>query len=107
LPMSWKETNVEEQRMLFIAEWLQHDASISALCREFGISRKTGYHLVARYAQAGLTGLRDHSRAPLAHPNAVSPEMEQRSLQARASGPAGPATPLGHNVLRGGTRSYG
>ena len=83
--MSWKETCVEEQRLLFIAQWLQHEASMSVLCREFGISRKTGYQLVDRYTQAGVSGLRDRSRAPLAHPNAVSPEMEQRILQARAT----------------------
>jgi transposase InsO family protein len=37
---------------------------MSDLCREFGISEKTGYKFKARYEQLGVFGLTDQSRAP-------------------------------------------
>jgi len=43
--MPWKETNVYEERMKFIIAWKQGDWTMSDLCREFGISRVTGYKL--------------------------------------------------------------
>ncbi len=35
---------------------------MAMLCREFGISRKTGYKLYGRYRDIGLEGLTDRSR---------------------------------------------
>jgi hypothetical protein len=34
------------------------------LCREFGISRKTGYKIFDRYQDCGVQGLTDRSRRP-------------------------------------------
>lgn len=42
---------------------------MSALCREFGISRVTGYKVYNRYKDCGLDGLRDRSRRPNRHAN--------------------------------------
>ena len=39
--MPWKETSVVEERLRFVARLLEGEA-MSELCREFGISRKTG-----------------------------------------------------------------
>jgi len=37
---------------------------MAGLCREFGISRKTGYKILTRYNEIGLEGLTDRSRRP-------------------------------------------
>ncbi len=40
---------------------------MTALCEEFGISRKTGYKWLERYRERGVAGLEERSRAPRAH----------------------------------------
>ena len=40
--MPWKETSPVKQRKEFIDAYRAKDASISGLCRRFGISRTTG-----------------------------------------------------------------
>jgi len=55
--MSWKETCVMDQKMSFVVA-CQHGAeNFSELCRHFGISRKTGYKWLERYACEGVIGL--------------------------------------------------
>lgn len=85
--MPWKETCSMDERMKFIGWYLQHEWSMAALCRAFGVSRKTGYKLVRRYLELGLEGLKDMSRAPHYHPNAVSVDVEQHIVAARAQHP--------------------
>lgn len=81
--MSWKETCPMDQRLQFIGLYLSHEYSMAALCRQFGISRKTGYKLVQRYIQEGVCGLSDRSRAPHNHSNQVSLLVEQLILDTR------------------------
>src|SRR5262245_63857007 len=59
--MPWKECHVEDERLRFIARLLDGE-SMTALCAEFGISRKTGYKIYDRYKDCGLQGLTDRSR---------------------------------------------
>jgi len=54
--------DVREQ---FILRAKSPNASISGLCREFKISRKTGYKWLQRFEERGVEGLRDQSRRPL------------------------------------------
>lgn len=56
---------------------------MAELCRHFGIARKTGYEIVARWRQQGAEGLKDRSRAPLAHPNQTAVEVEAAVLALR------------------------
>ena len=56
---------------------------MTALCKRFGISRKTGYKILARYAREGPEALRDRSRAPLVHPNQTPAELESEILRVR------------------------
>ena len=37
---------------------------MAPLCREFHISRKTGYKIFDRYKECGLEGISDRSRRP-------------------------------------------
>lgn len=47
-----------------------------ALCRAFGISRKTGYKIFSRYKQMGIEGLTDRSRRPYRHANQLPFQIE-------------------------------
>jgi transposase InsO family protein len=58
------------------------------LCRQFGISRKTGYKWLKRYQEEGLGGLADQSRRPQHSPNQTLPEVEQVIMEARQAHPA-------------------
>ena len=50
--MSWKESKVMDERLKFVARLLEGE-KMSPLCREFGISRKTGYKVYQRYRESG------------------------------------------------------
>jgi len=63
------------------------DRTMSELCRQFGVSRKTGYKLVRRFEEGGVEGLKDRSRAPWSHPNATPSEVEALVVQARLEHP--------------------
>jgi putative transposase len=52
-----------DERLKFIARLLEGE-KMATLCREFGISRVTGYKIFNRYKDCGLDGLYDRSRAP-------------------------------------------
>jgi transposase len=54
---------------------------MAPLCREFGISRKTGYKILTRYNAIGLDGLTDRSRRPSLR--AIGVEMAARPLSRR------------------------
>jgi putative transposase len=49
---------------------------MTALCEEFGISRKTGYKIFQRYQQIGVRGLSDRSRRPYRHANQLPLAVE-------------------------------
>ncbi len=54
--MPWKECNVIDERLRFLARFLDGE-KMAPLCREFDISRKTGYKIFNRYKDIGLDGL--------------------------------------------------
>lgn len=85
--MPWKETHVMDERMKFIAEYLEGDWNMSELCRAYGISRPTGYELVARYNAKGPQGLRDRSRARHRHPNQTAAEIAEKVIELRKAHP--------------------
>jgi len=50
---------------------------MSSLCREFGISRVTGYKIYERYKECGLEGLTDRAQLPTATPTSFPPNSKQ------------------------------
>lgn len=62
--MAWETYKVEEQRLRLVNAHLQRDASMTALCKQYGISRKTAYKWVQRFLKLGVDGLKDLSKAP-------------------------------------------
>lgn len=85
--MPWKETCAMEERMKLVMYYLEHEWPMAALCRQFGISRKTGYKIVQRFIEEGVDGLKDRSRARCHHPNAICGVVEQAVLAARHKHP--------------------
>jgi len=85
--MGWMETCAVEERKRFVMAVAERDDSFAAACREFGVSRKTGYKWLERYREDGVGGLVDRSRAPLHHPQAVTEEIAERCLAVRRAHP--------------------
>jgi putative transposase len=54
---------------------------MAVLCREFDISRKTGYKLFSRFKNSGIEGLTDRSRRPYRHANRLPFQIERLILQ--------------------------
>ena len=63
--MQWQEVSKVDERLRFIARLLEGE-KMAPLCREFGISRVTGYKIFERYRDCGLDGLTDRSRRAIA-----------------------------------------
>ena len=74
--MPWKECSVMDARLRFVARLLEGEA-MTDVCREFGVSRKTGYKIFDRYKEHGLEALTDRSRRPVRYANQLAPQIEQ------------------------------
>jgi transposase InsO family protein len=72
--MPWKETDVMNLRTEFVLSVFQGQVSFEELCREYGISRKTGYKWKERFLKRGVDGLANRSRRPRASPSSVAEE---------------------------------
>jgi putative transposase len=86
--MPWEETCVMDERMAFVVEWQRGETTMAELCRAFGVSRKTGYKLIERFLSEGVDGLKDRSRAPQHHPNAVSERVSRAVVAVRHAHPS-------------------
>jgi len=72
--MPWKECSAMDERLQFVARRLAGEP-MAELCREFGISRKTGYKIFDRYQECGIQGLTDRSRRPYRYANQLPFEV--------------------------------
>ncbi len=63
------------------------EETVTALCRRFGISRKTGYKRINRCKVWGYAGLGDRSRAPHSHPQATSAKVARQLIAAKRAHP--------------------
>ena len=97
--MPWERKTVEEQRREF-AEAAKETKNFSALCREFGITRKTGYKWVERYKENA--DLSDKSRKPFTIANRTPIETEERIVVLRAENPGWGAKKLKEVLERQG-----
>ena len=84
--MSWETKTVMEQRNQFVLDASAEDANISELCRQYGISRKTGYKWINR-SELGLP-LCDQSRRPNRQPSKTADNIEQEIIQLRLQHPS-------------------
>ena len=82
--MPWKDKTVEELREEFV-EAAKSSDNFSALCREFGITRATGYKWVRR--KEDQEPLTDRSRRPITTANKTPAELEEKIVTIRMNHP--------------------
>jgi transposase len=80
--MPWKECSVMDERLQFVARRLAGEP-MAELCREFGISRKTGYKIFDRYQECGVQGLTDRSRRPYRYAHQLPFQVENYILNVK------------------------
>ena len=90
--MPWRDTQKMEERLSFISDWRRlvrstQEVSMAELCRNYGVSRKSGYALVARYEEKGVAAFNDASHAAHHHPNAVTRLRARTIVGARQEHP--------------------
>ena len=85
--MPWKETSPEDEQVRFIEQCQGGRVTLVEACRQFGISRKTGYRRLQRFRTCGWSGLGDRSRAPHSHPNETPRAIAERLIGAKQAHP--------------------
>ena len=63
--MAWEKFKVEQQRLQVVQAYVSGAASMAAICKQYGISRKTAYKWFQRFLENGEEGMKDLSHAPL------------------------------------------
>lgn len=82
--MPWRTESVMDQRVEFVLRARTGNESVSGLCREYEISRPTGYLWLNRYREVGsVSGLGEHSRRPLHSPQRTGEEIEAAVVAVR------------------------
>lgn len=82
--MPWRTESVMDQRVEFVLRAKEGEEAHAELCREYGISRPTGYLWLNRYQEVGsVTGLAERSRRPKQCPQRTSTELETAVLAVR------------------------
>lgn len=76
-----------DQRMAFVVDWQRDEWTMTELAARYGISRKTGYKWVDRYADDPAQSLADRSRAPRMPGRAMAAEMRAAVLALRRAYP--------------------
>src|SRR6201986_1701350 len=97
--MPWKECSVMEERLRFVARLLEGE-EMSGLCREFGISRKTGYTLWSRDKDQGLEAFSDRSRRPVRYGNQLPMQVETMIVPGKREKPQGGSSKIRELLLR-------
>lgn len=76
-----------DERLRFVARLIDGER-MTALCAEFGISRKTGYKIYQRYKTCGVQGLTDRSRRPQRHANQLPVVIEKQIVRLKKRYPS-------------------
>jgi len=101
--MPWEARAIVTIRKEFVLRALSKELPFNELCRQYGISRKTGYKYLKRFKQTGVGGLADQSRRPLSSPLEITAEMSLAVIQQRQAHPSWGPRKL-HKLL---TRMHG
>jgi putative transposase len=88
-----------DERLRFIARLLEGD-KMAPLCREFGISRVTGYKIFNRYKECGLDALNDRSRRPYRQANKLPFQIERSILGIKREHPSWGAPKIRDKLVR-------
>ncbi len=99
--MPWRETCTMDERLKFMAAWLEGDESRSSLCERHGISRKTGYKWAGRYAADPSGGLVNRTHVPLNIPHKIEPGVAALIVALRRQRPSWGPRKLRAALMRG------
>lgn len=97
--MPWRECCQMDERLKFVARLLDGE-KMAVLCREFEISRKTGYKIYARYKDCGVEGLTDRSRRPYRHARQLPFQIEKAIVQLKQEHPSWGAPKIRERLRR-------
>jgi transposase InsO family protein len=97
--MPWRESSVMEERLRFVVRLLEGE-TMTEVCRDFGISRKTGYKIYSRYKEWGLAALSDRSRRPVRYANQLAPQIESLIVRLKREKPHWGARKIRELLLR-------
>lgn len=97
--MAWKECSIMDERLKFVARLLEGE-KMAVVCREFGITRRTGYKIYDRYKECGLEGLNDRSRRPYRHANQLPYQVERALLGIKKDYPSWGAPKIREKLMR-------
>src|SRR5688572_8560481 len=97
--MPWRECCKMDERLRFVARLLDGE-KMAVLCREFDISRKTGYKIFNRYKGCGLEGLTDRSRRPYRQANKLPFQVEKLIVQLKQERPSWGAPKIREELRR-------
>ena len=81
--MGWKVESMKTQKQKFILLYETGKFTLSSLCRDFGISRPTGYAILKRYEEDGWDALEERSRRHKRHPNQTPQKVEDAIISER------------------------
>src|SRR5215212_1704731 len=85
--MPWQECSPVNLRLQFVTDWASGGWTMTELCADYHISRKTGYKWVDRFETIGPRGLDDQSRRPQRSPQATDPALLDAVLAIRKRHP--------------------
>src|SRR6202142_2872224 len=97
--MPWQECRKMDERLRFIARLLDGER-MAGLCREFDISRQTGYKIYSRYKDCGLEGLTDRSRRPYRQANRLPFQTEALIVRLKREHPSWGAPKIREKLRR-------
>src|SRR5215467_237534 len=97
--MPWRECSAMDERLKFVARRLAGEP-MAQLCREFGISRKTGYKIFERYQESGVQGLTDRSRRPYRWAHQLPFQVENYILNVKREHPSRGARKIKERLAR-------
>ena len=97
--MPWKECNKMDEKVKFVGRLLEGE-KMATLCREFGISRKTGYKILRRYQEFGGEGMTDRSRRPYKQANQIPYQVEKAIVGIKKEWPSWGAPKIREKLKR-------
>jgi putative transposase len=97
--MPWQECSKADERLRFVARVLEGE-KMAELCREFDISRKTGYKIFNRFKDCGLEGLTDRSRRPYRQAHRLPFQIEALIVQLKREHPSWGAPKIREKLRR-------
>lgn len=97
--MPWKESDKMDEKVKFIARMLDGE-KMAPLCREFNISRKTGYQIRDKYLKFGQEAFLEQKRTPYRYANKLPVQIEMMILELKKEYPEWGAPKIREKIIR-------